>query len=134
MSSNRTLTQEPHNQLGKFVQASDQEAVKRDRELNKTFRKMQLRGGLFEKGMYEDLVHEGWDIPEEIRPEFRPLDAGGKSVRQIDGVLTVTSSVDSDIVQQVKRVTNTFVKDGVVSLPLTRKGLVRPGNDKGKEQ
>lgn len=121
-------------QLGKFVQVSDQEAVKRDRLLNKKFRKNQIRGGLFEKGMFDDLVGEGWDNPQEIRTQYQPLDVAGKKVRQIDGVLTVTSSVESDIAEQVERVTNTFIEDGVVSLPLVRKGHVRPEPYKGREQ
>ncbi|KAM0716673.1 hypothetical protein Q7P37_008118 [Cladosporium fusiforme] len=121
------------HKMGKFVQASDQEAYKRDRELNKKLRKMQLRGGLFEKGMYDDLVGEGWDLPDEIRPEYKPLNVSGKNVRQIDGVLTVTSSVDSDLLQQVERVTSHFVENGIVSLPLIRNGHVRPDKEKGKE-
>lgn len=120
-------------QLGKFVQFSDQEAVKRDRELSKLFRKQQLRGGLFEKGMFDDLVNEGWDNPQDIRKEYHPTGPDGKT-RLIDGVLTVTSSVESDIAEQIERVTNAFVEDGVVSLLLKRHGKVRPEPFKGKEQ
>jgi hypothetical protein len=118
-------------QLGKFVQTSDQGAVKKDRNLNKIFREKQLKGGLFEKGMYDDLVGEGWDDPEELLAAYKPTE---DKTRKIDGVLTVTSSVESDILQQVKDVCDYFLADGIVSLPLVREGSVRPGEHKGREQ
>ena len=116
------------------MQTSDQEAVKTDPVLSKAFRKNQLRGGLFEKGMFDDIVGEGWDNPQDIRPEYQPSRADGNTKRQIDGVLTVTSSVQSDILEQIKSVTQHFLDDKVVSFPLVREGNVRPEAVKGKEQ
>ena len=121
-------------QLGKFVQTSDQGAVKRDKALNKIFREKQLRGGLFEKGMYDDLVGEGWDDPDELSAAYKPAGEGEEKTRKIDGVLTITSSLESDILAQVKDVCDYFLADGIVSLPLIRQGNVRPDPHKGREQ
>jgi hypothetical protein len=113
------------------VQTSDQGEVKEDRNLNKIFRGKQLRGGLFEKGMYDDLVGEGWDNPDELLPAYKPAE---DKTRKIDGVLTVTSSLESDIVDQAKALSDYFLKDGIISLPLVREGNVRPDPHKGREQ
>jgi hypothetical protein len=113
------------------VQTSDQGEVKKDRNLNKIFRKKQLRGGLFEKGMYDDLVGEGWDNPDELLAAYKPAE---DKTRKIDGVLTVTSSLESDIVDQAKALSDYFLKDGIISLPLVREGNVRPDPHKGREQ
>jgi hypothetical protein len=113
------------------VQTSDQGEVKKDRSLNKIFREKQLRGGLFEKGMYDDLVGEGWDNPDELLPAYKPAE---DKTRKIDGVLTVTSSLESDIVDQAKALSDYFLKDGIISLPLVREGNVRPDPHKGREQ
>jgi hypothetical protein len=113
------------------VQTSDQGEVKKDRNLNKIFREKQLRGGLFEKGMYDDLVGEGWDDPNELLPAYKPAE---DKTRKIDGVLTVTSSLESDIVDQAKALSDYFLKDGIISLPLVREGNVRPDPHKGREQ
>jgi hypothetical protein len=113
------------------VQTSDQGAVKKDRNLNKIFREKQLKGGLFEKGMYDDLVGEGWDNPDDLLTAYK---LNEDKTRKIDGVLTVTSSVESDILRQVKDVCDYFLSDGIVSLPLVREGNVRPDPHKGREQ
>jgi hypothetical protein len=84
--------------------------------------------------MFEDLVGEGWDNPQDLRPEYQPSRAADRNRRQIDGVLLVTSSVQSDILEQIKSVAQHFLDDGVVSFPLVREGHVRPGDAKGKEQ
>lgn len=120
------------SQLGKFVQTSDQGNVKKDKVLSKIFRTNQLRGGLFEKGMYDDLVGEGWDDPAELRTEYKPV--GEEKQRLIDGVVMVTSSVEDDILNQVQRVSQHFLDDGVVSFPLIRQGTARPDEFKGREQ
>lgn len=116
------------------MQTSDQQAVQSDPALLKIFRRNQVRGAQFEVGMYEDLVGEGWDNPQDLRPEYQPCHDPGRDRRQIDGVLLVTSSVESDILEQVKNVTRYFMNDGVVTFPLVREGNVRPGKAKGKEQ
>lgn len=98
------------------------------------FREKQLRGGLFEKGMYDDLVGEGWDDPNELSAAYKPAGEGAEKTRKIDGVLTITSSLESDILAQVKDVCDYFLADGIVSLPLIREGNVRPEPHKGREQ
>lgn len=106
--------------------------MKKDKVLSKIFREKQLRGGLFEKGMYDDLVGEGWDDPQELRTEYKPV--GEEKQRMIDGVVMVTSSVEDDILNQVRRVSQHFLDAGVVSFPLVRQGTARPDQNKGKEQ
>ncbi|KAK3400889.1 hypothetical protein B0T20DRAFT_371568 [Sordaria brevicollis] len=129
--------------LGKFT--FNEATVKRDRDLSKIFKKNQLRGGLFSKGMYDDLVGEGWDEPVELRKEFKPTEAGK---RLIDGVLMVTASREEDLKYRVHRVKEHFTKelgeldsgdadivrisnDPVLEFPLISQGRTRP--EKGKE-
>ncbi|KAF7854633.1 hypothetical protein EAF04_010441 [Stromatinia cepivora] len=123
--------------LGKFT--FKEVDVKQNRELYKIFRKNQLRGGLFGKGMYEDLVGEGWDNPQEIREQYKP------SERLIDGVFLVTASREDDLTKQVNRVKEHFLKEHgsgdadtylissepAVQFTFEKQGKTRP--DKGKE-
>jgi hypothetical protein len=91
--------------------------------------------------MYDDLVGEGWDDPQELREAYKPLD----KQRLIDGVIMVTSSLKPDMIDQVKRVKEHFLKesgsdpdnytvsrDPAVDFFFAREGETRP--DKGKEQ
>jgi hypothetical protein len=128
--------------MGKYV--FDEASVKKDRNLSKIFRKNQLRGGLFAKGMFADLVGEGWDDPQELRKEYQPF--GEKNQRLIDGVFLVTASREDDLAQKVNGLKEHFLKepgygdadtyrvsnDPVLEFPLIRQGQTRP--DKGKEQ
>ncbi|CAD6446944.1 913b47fc-6338-4745-ad9f-1369fef5f7d1 [Sclerotinia trifoliorum] len=123
--------------LGKFS-FKDAE-VKRNKEFYTKFKSNQLRGGLFRKGMYDDLVHEGWDNPQEIRDEYTP------SKRLIDGVFLVTSSLQKDLENKVNRVKEHFLKvhgsgdantyeisnDPAVQFTFVKQGKTRP--EKGKE-
>ncbi|KAF5860188.1 hypothetical protein ETB97_001831 [Aspergillus alliaceus] len=116
--------------LGKFH--FDEKAVKKDRNLYREFRENQLRGGLFQKGMYDDLVNEGWDDPQEIRQEYQPI--GRKKQRLIDGVILVTSSLEGELKAEVKRAKEHFLhapSGATIDIVLTREGKTRP--DKGKE-
>lgn len=128
------------------MNVDDQILVQKDRKLSTIFRKQQLRGGLFEKGMYSDLVGEGWDNPQELRQEYHPTSEGA---RLIDGVIMVTSSLKSDLDTKVSEVKQHFLaEEGVplnpdtyvlsndpsIELTLVREGKVRPGLNKGKEQ
>lgn len=132
--------------LGAFINVQDQFLVKKDRKLSQIFRSKQLRGGLFEKGMYSDLVGEGWDNPQELRKEYQPTE---DQERLIDGVIMVTSSLKSDMDAKVSEVKQHFLaeegaplnpdtyvisKDPSIELTLVRDGKVRPGLNKGKEQ
>jgi hypothetical protein len=128
------------------VNIKDQTLVKKDRQLSAVFRKQQLRGGLFEKGMYADLVGEGWDNPQELRKEYQPTI---NNERLIDGVIMVTSSLKSGLDAKIKEVKQHFLaeegeplnpdtyvlsQDPCIKLTLVREGKVRPGAMKGKEQ
>ena len=106
------------------------------------FKKQQLRGGLFGKGMYDDLVNEGWDNPQDIRTEYKPV--GETKKRLIDGVLMVTSDLEHDMLEKINRVKEYFLKDPssdpdnyvvsndpVIEFPLIRVGKTLPG---AKEQ
>ncbi|KAJ5198277.1 uncharacterized protein N7498_007394 [Penicillium cinerascens] len=131
--------------LGAFIHPRDQEMVKRNRKLSPIFREKQLRGGLFEKGMFSDLVGEGWDNPQELRKEYQPT---SDQERLIDGVIMVTSSLKSDLDSKISEVKQHFLaeegeplnpdtyvisKDPSIELTLIREGKVRPGLNKGKE-
>ncbi|OQD90969.1 hypothetical protein PENANT_c001G08653 [Penicillium antarcticum] len=131
--------------LGAFISVKDQELVKRDRKLSPIFRRNQIRGGLFEKGMFDDLVGEGWDNPQELRKEYQPT---SDKQRLIDGVIMVTSSLKSDLDARVSEVKQHFLaeegtapnadtyaisRDPSIELTLVREGKVRPGLNKGKE-
>ncbi|KAJ5970241.1 Dyp-type peroxidase [Penicillium vulpinum] len=131
--------------LGAFVNANDQMLVKKDRQLSTVFRKQQLRGGLFEKGMYSDLVGEGWDNPQELRKEYQPT---SDNERLIDGVIMVTSSLKSGLDAKISEVKQHFLaeegeplnpdtyvlsRNPSIEFTLVREGKVRPGAMKGKE-
>ncbi|APA15466.1 hypothetical protein SS1G_13391 [Sclerotinia sclerotiorum 1980 UF-70] len=123
--------------LGKFS-FKDAE-VKRNQEFYTKFKNNQLRGGLFRKGMYDDLVNEGWDNPEEIRDEYSP------SKHWIDGVFLVTASLQGALENQVNRVKEHFLKvdgrgdannyeisnDPAIEFIFDKQGKTRP--EKGKE-
>ncbi|KAJ5793410.1 Dyp-type peroxidase [Penicillium paradoxum] len=126
--------------LGKFT--FDEGTVKKDKKLSTIFRNNQLRGGLFGKGMYDDLVGEGWDNPEELREAYKPF--GERKERLIHGVIMVTSSLRPDLLEKVKRVKEHFLKeagsdsdnyvvsnDPVIDFCFTKEGQTRP--EKGKE-
>lgn len=128
------------------MNVADQTIVKKDRQLSTVFRKQQLRGGLFEKGMYADLVGEGWDNPDELREQYKPT---AKGERLIDGVILVTASVKGDLDTKISEVKQHFLaeegeplnpdtyvlsKNPSIEFTLTREGNVRPGQMKGKEQ
>jgi hypothetical protein len=120
--------------------------VKSNDEWLDVFKEKQLRGGLFEKGMFSDLVGEGWDNPQEIRTEYKPT---SDQKRLIDGVIMVTSSLKSDLDTRVSEVKQHFLaeegtpldadtyaisRDPSIDLTLVREGKVRPNSEKGKEQ
>lgn len=91
--------------------------------------------------MYDDLVGEGWDNPQEIREQYKP-----SPKRLIDGVFLVTASREEDLTYQVNRVKEHFLKepgsgdadnylisnDPVLEFPLIKQGRTRA--EKGKEQ
>ena len=129
--------------MGKFT--FNLAAVKKDKELSKIFRKQQLRGGLFGGGIYADITVEGWDDPQELREAYKPF--GENKERLIDGVIMVTSTVEPELIEKVRRVKEHFLKepssdpdnytvsnDPIIEFPLIREGKVRRGENKGKEQ
>ena len=128
------------------MNVNDQAFVQKDRKLSTVFEDQQIRGGLFEKGMYADLVGEGWDNPQELRKEYKPNE---DNERLIDGVIMVTASVKRDLDTKVSEVKQHFLaeegtppnadtyaisRDPSLEFNLVRSGNVRPGAMKGKEQ
>ncbi|OQE88596.1 hypothetical protein PENNAL_c0016G02680 [Penicillium nalgiovense] len=98
-----------------------------------------------EAGMYEDLVGEGWDNPQELRKEYKP---NKEKERVIDGMIMVTASLKRDLDAKVSEVKQHFLaeegtppnadtyalsKDPSLEFNLTRSGNVLPGEIKGRE-
>ncbi|KAF5858292.1 hypothetical protein ETB97_004611 [Aspergillus alliaceus] len=124
--------------LGKHV--FDIYSAKKDPARWREVKKYQIRGDLFDKGMFEDLTREGWDNPEELRPEYKPDPVTGR--RQIDGVVLIAACSEGKLERAVG-----FVKEKlhmldveeevdentVCRLVSMRKGNCRPGPLKGKE-
>lgn len=96
--------------------------------------------------MYEDLVGEGWDNPQELRKEYKP---NKEKERVIDGMIMVTASLKRDLDAKVSEVKQHFLaeegtppnadtyalsKGPSLEFNLTRSGNVLPGEIKGREQ
>jgi hypothetical protein len=100
----------------------------------------QINDGLFEKGMYSDLVFEGADIPERLLPEFKPPPghpAGDDSWR-IDLVFIVAACSEQTLNEGIAKIeTNFHLRDlnkSSLELVSAKHGQRRPGDLRGKEQ
>ncbi|KAJ5940027.1 hypothetical protein N7516_000195 [Penicillium verrucosum] len=99
----------------------------------------QIKDGLFEKGMYSDLVFEGADIPERLLPEFKPPPghpAGDDSWR-IDLVFTVAACSEQTLNEGTAKIeTNFHLRDlnkSSLEFVSAKHGQRRPGDLRGKE-
>ncbi|KAA8645098.1 hypothetical protein EYZ11_008150 [Aspergillus tanneri] len=128
--------------LGKHVMntKANMKEIKSDPAKWRELKRNQIRGDLFDKGMYDDMVYEGWDDPQELRPEYK-RDPVTKQ-RQIDGVVYVATSTEKQLEKAVGRVKeklhmrdtdDDIDEDVACKLVLVRKGKVRPGLLKGRE-
>lgn len=90
--------------MGKYT--FQQQIVERDEELRDIYDKQQLVGDSFGAGMYNDLVKEGSDDPQEIRQLYKPV--GVEGTRPIDGVIMVTSKTPGDVKIEVEEVRKHF--------------------------
>jgi hypothetical protein len=117
------------------------EEIRRDPVQWRELKKNQIRGDLFDKGMFDDLVYEGWDDPQELRREYKK-DPETKQ-RQIDGVVFVAASTQKQLEKAVglvkeklhmRDIDDDIGEDAACKLILTRKGMARPDQLKGKEQ
>lgn len=108
----------------------------------KKLNKAEINAGLFEKGMYNDLVFEGADDPERLLPEFKPP-PGHDSAKdgddwRIDLVFIVAASDEGPLNEQISKIeTNFHVRDhnkASLSLVVAKHGQRRPGELRGREQ
>ncbi|GFF31041.1 dye-decolorizing peroxidase msp1 [Aspergillus udagawae] len=128
--------------LGKHIMNTkvNMEEIRRDPAKWRELKKNQIRGDLFDKGMFDDLVYEGWDDPQELRREYKK-DPETKQ-RQIDGVVFVAASTQKQLEKAVglvkeklhmRDIDDDIDEDAACKLILTRKGKARPDQLKGKE-
>ncbi|PIG78972.1 hypothetical protein AARAC_003616 [Aspergillus arachidicola] len=99
----------------------------------------QINDGLFEKGMYQDLVFEGADNPDMLLPEFKPPaghTAGDDSWR-IDLVFIVAACSEQTLEEGIAKIeTNFHLRDlnkSSLKLEFVKHGQRRPGDLRGKE-
>ncbi|KAE8155286.1 hypothetical protein BDV25DRAFT_135033 [Aspergillus avenaceus] len=101
-----------------------------------------INEGLFEKGMFDDLVYEGADNPPALDPDFRaPPDNETKTGSErwkwrVDGVFIVAAHNARALRRKIAILEDAFnVGDvkGSMRIAFRRDGRVRPGADRGKE-
>ncbi|CAI7585283.1 unnamed protein product [Penicillium pancosmium] len=99
----------------------------------------QINDGLFEKGMYSDLIFEGADIPEKLLPEFKPPPghpANDDSWR-IDLVFIVAASSEQTLNEGIAKIeTNFHLRDlnkSSMESVVAKHGQRRPGELRGRE-
>ncbi|KAJ5938688.1 hypothetical protein N7466_001822 [Penicillium verhagenii] len=101
----------------------------------------ELDDGLFEKGMYSDLVFEGADAPERLLPEFKPP-PGHNSAKDDDSwrcdlVFIVAASSDQNLNDGIAKLeTNFHLRDfnkRSLELVVAKHGQRRPGELRGRE-
>lgn len=103
-----------------------------------------INDGLFEKGMFDDLVYEGADSPHAMDPDFR-APHGNENKRDLDrwewrvhGVFIVAAQTARDLRQKICDLENAFdvgdANRASMEIAFRRDGQTRPGNDRGKEQ
>ena len=102
----------------------------------------QINDGLFEKGMYSDLIFEGADIPDRLLPEFKPPpghdpEKDGDNWR-VDVVFIVAAESERSLNSKIAELETAFhTRDQNVTgikLVVAKHGQRRPGLARGKEQ
>ncbi|KAJ5142586.1 uncharacterized protein N7515_001373 [Penicillium bovifimosum] len=101
----------------------------------------ELNDGLYEKGMYSDLIFEGADIPERLLPEFKPPPehdpAKDDDSWRCDLVLIVAASCEKTLNEGIARIeTNFHLRDmnkNSLDLVVAKHGQRRPGDFRGRE-
>lgn len=92
---------------------------------------------LFGKGMYADLVSEGWDKRADMLPVFQPPtdqadDDYNNDGWRLHGVILVAASGPDTLRQKVDQIKREF--DGSIDPPFELNGKRRPGDARGQEQ
>ncbi|RAK98080.1 uncharacterized protein BO80DRAFT_504238 [Aspergillus ibericus CBS 121593] len=116
------------------------ETLKEDRD---AYCKERINEGLFEKGMFDDLVYEGADSPPALHPDFRapPGNENKKDPERwewrVDGVFIVAAHTSEALRAKIGEVENEFHTGDAnkisMRIAFRRDGQVRPGADRGKE-
>lgn len=100
----------------------------------------QINDGLFEKGMYSDLIFEGADIPERLLPEFKPPPGhpSDDDSWRIDLVFIVAASSEKTLNEGIAKIeTNFHLRDlnkTSMEQVVVKHGQRRPGDLRGREQ
>ena len=100
----------------------------------------EIDDGLYEKGMYSDLIFEGADIPEKLLPEFKPPPGhpSDDDSWRCDLVFIVAASDEKNLNEGVAKITTNFhlrdLNKASMSLVVEKHGQRRPGEFRGREQ
>jgi len=100
----------------------------------------EIDDGLYEKGMYSDLIFEGADIPERLLPEFKPPPGHSSEDDswRCDLVFIVAASDEKNLNEGIAKIeTNFHLRDlnkNSLSLVVAKHGQRRPGELRGREQ
>ncbi|KAJ5272922.1 hypothetical protein N7478_008047 [Penicillium angulare] len=99
----------------------------------------EIDDGLYEKGMYSDLIFEGADIPERLLPEFKPPPGHNSEDDswRCDLVFTVAASDEKNLNEGIAKIeTNFHLRDlnkASLDLVVAKHGQRRPGELRGRE-
>jgi hypothetical protein len=103
-----------------------------------------INEGLFEKGMFDDLVYEGADSPAALHPDFRA--PPGNETKQglerwewrVDGVFIVAAHTAKVVRKKIYDLEDAFdvgdANRASMKIAFRRDGQQRPGANRGKEQ
>ncbi|PYI17504.1 Dyp-type peroxidase [Aspergillus violaceofuscus CBS 115571] len=116
------------------VQQEDPDEYCRDR----------INEGLFEKGMFDDLVYEGADSPPALHPDFRAPEANLAKEDplqrwdwRVDGVFIVAAHSAKALRRKIVDVEDAFyvgdANENSMKIAYRRDGQTRPGANRGKE-
>ncbi|KAI9373687.1 hypothetical protein BJX61DRAFT_532999 [Aspergillus egyptiacus] len=122
------------------VKADFLETLEKDPD---AYSKDRINEGLFEKGMFDDLVYEGADNPPDLHPDFRapPGNEAKAGLERwewrVDGVFIVAAHSAKALRKKIQDIEDAFnVGDAnKTSMDITfrRDGQHRPGANRGKE-
>ncbi|OOF89813.1 hypothetical protein ASPCADRAFT_60793, partial [Aspergillus carbonarius ITEM 5010] len=105
--------------------------------------KDRINEGLFEKGMFDDLVYEGADSPPALDPDFRAPPGNEKKEGldrwewRVDGVFIVAAHTARALRNKIGDVEDIFhvgdANSTSMKIAFRKDGQLRPGADRGKE-
>ncbi|RHZ49397.1 uncharacterized protein CDV56_105583 [Aspergillus thermomutatus] len=102
-----------------------------------------INEGLFEKGMFDDLVYEGADSPPALHPDFRAPPGNETKTGlerwewRVDGVFIVAAHTAKAVRKKVRDLEDAFnvgdANEASMKIAFRRDGQHRPGANRGKE-